>query len=457
MSYSSNELEKWYKFERSLSNPVSKNLPQDLHNRNEFIINRSWQSDMNVLILCDGKIFPPIGGGPEHIYELVKGMSVNNTVDVVTWGDKWGTSESYSIVKGNLRIFHYGVVQSPMWTMKNNLPLTLREAIWSLGGANFFDLLFNKSPPLHKVTNDLRQSYDLVINLAPNTNKIKKFYKSGYNKTIELFISVGLPNYISNLDEWLKFIGHNSLLNVLTNTKINTLIDFIVTWFEARTVSAKTVICVSGRDVEKLRPFVRANVKHTLPPTTESKLIKKPESIISDMQRRKKVLFFSVKGIVSDIAIKYILTIAKDITWADFFITGYAQKPLKTKEIKSNINSMGYIPDKEFEELIVDSDVIVFPLVSGSGVQTKIIKAMSFGKAIITTSIVSQPFEGLVSGREMVIEDSPKRFKERLVELLLDDDLRSKISKGSLDYYRRNLSQEVLIKKNLIVYGIETA
>jgi glycosyltransferase involved in cell wall biosynthesis len=56
---------------------------------------------------------------------------------------------------------------------------------------------------------------------------------------------------------------------------------------------------------------------------------------------------------------------------------------------------------------------------------------MAMGKPIVSTSLGCEGFEGLVSGRELSIADSPEEFAQRVIELLDDVSQRERLGQAA--------------------------
>jgi glycosyltransferase involved in cell wall biosynthesis len=63
-----------------------------------------------------------------------------------------------------------------------------------------------------------------------------------------------------------------------------------------------------------------------------------------------------------------------------------------------------------------DHNLMVIPLLAGSGVRIKAIEAMGLGKTVVSTSIGSDGIPGVSD--VMRIADSPELFAENILELL---------------------------------------
>jgi polysaccharide biosynthesis protein PslH len=81
--------------------------------------------------------------------------------------------------------------------------------------------------------------------------------------------------------------------------------------------------------------------------------------------------------------------------------------------------------------------VAVVPLIYGAGVQNKLLEAMATGTAVITTSKVLNTLS-VVSGKDLLVGDSPEEFTNCVLELLQNVTLRNAIGEAGSQYVRTN-------------------
>lgn len=105
-------------------------------------------------------------------------------------------------------------------------------------------------------------------------------------------------------------------------------------------------------------------------------------------------------------------------------------------------------------ELICDVDdtrpylgkakVFVCPLRVGSGLQNKILEAMSMGLPVVTTSI---GYAGVtaVKNKEIFVEDQPEAFSRKVIELINNEQIRNKVSFSS----RKSIEDNYLWEKSI--------
>ena len=77
---------------------------------------------------------------------------------------------------------------------------------------------------------------------------------------------------------------------------------------------------------------------------------------------------------------------------------------------------------EDVNRFFAEGQIMVVPLLSGSGMRVKIIEGMAMGKAIVTTSI---GLEGILAAdrREVLIANEPAEFADRILELLEQPEL----------------------------------
>jgi glycosyltransferase involved in cell wall biosynthesis len=83
------------------------------------------------------------------------------------------------------------------------------------------------------------------------------------------------------------------------------------------------------------------------------------------------------------------------------------------------------------------ADVVVCPLRIGGGVKVKVLEALGFGKAIVSTSIGAQGLD-LSSHTAVVVSDEVTDFAEKVIRLLVHEESR-RIQEQEAATYARTL------------------
>ncbi len=138
--------------------------------------------------------------------------------------------------------------------------------------------------------------------------------------------------------------------------------------------------------------------------------------------------------------------IITEIKNAQFVICGaYPSKYIRSLE-SSNITVLGFVPSIEKE--IQESFVAIAPMISGSGMQTKILESMSCGTPVVTTSLGLGGIKAK-NNKEIIVRDDPKSFSLAILNLYMNKELYSSVSKLSRNFVVNHHSWENHIKKFL--------
>lgn len=83
----------------------------------------------------------------------------------------------------------------------------------------------------------------------------------------------------------------------------------------------------------------------------------------------------------------------------------------------ANVEFTGYVSD--LKRQILESDLCIAPISHGSGTRFKILEYMAMGKPVVSTSKGAEGID-YTDGKDLVIEDDPGKFADRIRELLAD-------------------------------------
>ncbi len=106
------------------------------------------------------------------------------------------------------------------------------------------------------------------------------------------------------------------------------------------------------------------------------------------------------------------------------------------------------INSKEFYN---NHQIMLVPLLSGSGLRIKIIEGMAYGKAIVSTSVGAEGLP-LQSGKNIMIADSPEDFSNAVIELLKNSDKRTAIENGALQFAEEEFDNKKVVSKLVTFY-----
>jgi glycosyltransferase involved in cell wall biosynthesis len=126
--------------------------------------------------------------------------------------------------------------------------------------------------------------------------------------------------------------------------------------------------------------------------------------------------------------------ILKDVPDVKLFLVGNAPPPeicslTSNKQIEVTGRVASLIP------FYKHADVVVCPLRIGGGVKVKVLEALGFGKAIVSTSVGAQGLD-LSTYRAVAVADDLRNFAENVVRLLVQPEVRHIQEREALAYAR---------------------
>ena len=163
---------------------------------------------MKILVLYHSSVFDKKPGADRHIYYTSGLLSSMHDVTLVTWGQGKSRVEQ----DGKLKIIHFGDNPTKKNSIKKmHLPTFILESL-SYFGINYILFLRNKGPSYEDLSSKIGVDFDLVIRVSFNKNQIPRMLEQKHDiPAIELALVSGLPHYVNNLSEWMKFVNHKSV------------------------------------------------------------------------------------------------------------------------------------------------------------------------------------------------------------------------------------------------------
>ena len=127
-----------------------------------------------------------------------------------------------------------------------------------------------------------------------------------------------------------------------------------------------------------------------------------------------------------------------------FMIVG-AHPDMRVQKLaeKEGVQVTGYVDS--IEPYFQNATIVVAPMLTGAGIQNKIIQAMSYGCCVVTTTIGA---EGLnIQHNEIAIANGNGEIKQVILSLLSDVNKRREMGRLAREYVINNLSDEVIGKQ----------
>jgi polysaccharide biosynthesis protein PslH len=103
-------------------------------------------------------------------------------------------------------------------------------------------------------------------------------------------------------------------------------------------------------------------------------------------------------------------------------------------------------------EFMQNNDIMLAPLLSGSGMRVKIIEAMALGKVVITTTVGGEGID-YVAGEHLLIADTPEEFIHHVKELLNDPAMAATLSKNARSLVETKYNNKAIIQNLMAFYA----
>jgi len=105
----------------------------------------------------------------------------------------------------------------------------------------------------------------------------------------------------------------------------------------------------------------------------------------------------------------------------------------------SNVTLLGRVNDLSSE--YGAAEVCIVPLIAGSGLKIKLMEALSYGKVVVSTSVGVQGVSDM-SGKCVVVADTPNEFAHAVIKLMRDSDARKQMERHAREIASREFSPE---------------
>jgi glycosyltransferase involved in cell wall biosynthesis len=114
-----------------------------------------------------------------------------------------------------------------------------------------------------------------------------------------------------------------------------------------------------------------------------------------------------------------------------------------------NVQIAGEVPDAR--KFMLSKDIMIVPLLSGSGVRIKIVEGMALAKTVITTSVGAEGL-GVEHGKNILIADTPEEFVAAVAKCIKTPDLCTIIGENAAEYIALHHNNEWITEQLLQFY-----
>ncbi len=385
-------------------------------------------SGLNILFVTAHFPYPLIGGERIKQYHILKHLAKNNRIFLVSLDKGYNVENSYinEIKRINVtpHIFHLNKTRS-----------YLSAALFSAFGNPLEIEYFNHREFKNKINEVVKeQNIDLIINFFIRTAEHVKsipvrkilmaedcrwFYQSGtskesrnlHQKAIRAFEARKLRKYEANI------MNYFDVTTAVTDEDKN----------QMRLLNSKAELQVlsNGVDAGKFNPAETDNLR---------------QGIILTGKLDVWINILMIKRIVRNIFPK----IKESYPGASLNIVGANPTSEVLKFQNNDIKVHADVPD--IVPYLQDAAVFLHPHSGGSGIQNKVLEAMSCGCPVVTTRSGAKGIN-IRNGHNGFIADSDKEMSEYCREMLINSQSRNEIGENARDYVVNNHSWDSIFEK----------
>lgn len=398
---------------------------------------------MKILMISPDLNYPPIYGGRIRRYNLLKYLSRDNNITLLSFIN---SNEDLKNIEGIKKYCKdVETVQIGSYSRKDRWIARLRNHF--LG--NFFSY-----PPivLHFCSREMKRrikklltenDYDLVL--------IEYWYMGQYADFCK-----GMSKVLDEVDvEFVRWQQWAKIEEDSAKRQYALSLYRRVKRYETRVLKKfDKILTATLKDQEILKRY-NPDLDIFVLPTCVDVSYFKPSG--SDNDSKNLVFVGSMSAIFNADAILYFSKeifplILKKIPETHLYVVGLNPSQDIYNLANRNVTVTGSVED--VRPYVYKSCVFVVPLRFGSGIKGKVLEAMALGRPVITTSIGAQGLS-VVSDEHLIIEDDPKEFAVKTIVLLNNKLLRQKLIQNGLKLVNERYTWEKIIPQlNSIFYNL---
>jgi glycosyltransferase, family 1 len=379
-----------------------------------------------ILVINSKRPYPVCDGAAIRSMQLLRMLSIDYDIDLM-----------YTFCDRKSTLYHNAELPNicrNVYSVKMNKCRMISQAILGFFKKRPLQCYYFYSYKLQNIIDQKIDSYDFVV-----CNNIRT------------------AEYVINHSTCNKYIDYVDAIS-MHYEKAATLANFI--WKFIYTLEAKRCL---NYELEVLSKFNKAIIisdidkNHILCKSQlTSKISVVPNSISIDKrsvsyQDNVNIVFvgtmdYEPNVIAVDFFCKTVFPIVKEeYSQAKFFIVGSRPTRRVCKLKSEDVIVTGYVDDPK--EYLLNSAIVVAPMLTGAGLQNKILEAMSLGCVVVTTTLGSEGLSEVMNEKELFIIDDSKLMANLIIKLLLDVDVRAQIGKNAKEYVEKNYTFNSVYEK----------
>tara|TARA_B100000787_G_C16194673_1_gene299882 strand:- start:846 stop:2039 length:1194 start_codon:yes stop_codon:yes gene_type:complete len=390
---------------------------------------------MKILVISSRLPFPPIGGDKLRLNSHLKKLRLKNEITLLSLIDESDRKMDFSQIEINS---NFKIV-----TFYKSLFKKLVDSLFYL----FFKSLpiqvgYFYSKKIQKWVDQNYKDFDLIICIHVRTTEYIIKYSS-VNKKVDLVDLIS-----TNMNRQVK--KTNFPKKILYRLEANRLKEYEKNVIENFNISA----LISKSELGSLSPLLKSKTVQ-LNNFLNIKSLEENANKNNTLLIKNYIVFFGKMNYKPNLdAINWFIKIFQKLVkfYPDLqlVILGSHAESLKKKFFSmDNVIVTGFVENPY--SIISNSVLSIAPMISGSGIQNKILETMAIGKTVVTTEIGAEGLD--IENNVHLVVASLDKFLDKLKEYMDDDHKRNYIEKESRKWIINNYNEELYNKQlNLFIH-----
>lgn len=351
----------------------------------------------------------------------MKLLYIGQIIEKTKTGGEICTKNNFSVLKALFKQDFYTYELK----IRNNISVTLNKLFFLYPGVSIFS--FNK---IKKTV--LRVNPEIIFISTAQYGMLARFLKKYFPsiQIITFFHNVEIlyaKDYLSlfNLKSWYFY-----LLTKINESKAIKFSDYIFSITNKDSIYLENIY---KRKADLILPFV-CECKQISELEKKSQTLSKPIFLNqclfvgSNFFGNTEGLKWFIDNVISELNTKLI-------------IVGNGMSSVFNNS--QNIEVHDYVED--LSKFYYETDFVILPIISGSGMKTKVAEALSFGKAIIGSDIAFEGYENIEHLHGIYRCNSIQEYKDAFIKIY-NDNL-SYFNRNIFDFYQRNYTLDSNAKR----------
>lgn len=388
-----------------------------------------------ILVLPYSELFPIVNGGMLRFINILDQLSRLTSLSVLTYADSSEIEKLTNQFPKLEKVNFISIKSEP----QTPLPLIPKKIATAIYGRFLARRLFKQSngvlltmfPKLNCLMK--KEQFDIIIyeNLA--TLDVAKKIKVNYPNTVQVYDAHNFDTEIAFDQYERNEISKGNYSNIKkTEAELNKFIDILWTCSDREKM---LFLDANNNRINKIHVIPNGAVLTEIKPVSQQKVT-------------KNLLFVgSLNYSPNDLGLQWFITsVLPNITQKyKLQIIGSGSPSIELVGLVNNapnIEFLGFV--ESLGPYYANSDIVVIPILTGSGTRLKALEAMSHQCAIISTS---KGVEGLEISNQVIIQDTPTEFAKSIDEILLDTELKESLGNKARRLIEESYSWDIIGKK----------